>query len=60
MKKTYQMPAIKWVEAEAEDMLVASQVESGFNMSQPIGTTQETSGNLSRKHNDLWEIDEEE
>jgi len=58
MKKTYQMPTIKWLEADTEEMIASSPLENGFNMDE-VGTTNETSGNLSRKGYSVWDDEDE-
>ena len=57
MKKTYQMPTIKRMEAEAEEMMTASGVENGFTIDESMPTTDATQGNLSRKS--VWDDEEE-
>ena len=58
MKKIYQMPTIKWLEAETEEMIASSPLENGFNMDE-VDTTNETSGNLSRKGYSVWDDEDE-
>ena len=58
MKKIYQMPAVRWMEAQTEQMIAVSAVEDGFNQ----GSAPETnaiSGNLSRQYS-AWGEDEED
>jgi hypothetical protein len=57
MKKIYQMPVIRWVEAQTEQMIAASNPEDGFKQSEAPETTA-TEGNLSR-HFSGWGDDEE-
>lgn len=58
MKKIYQAPALKWVEAETEEMMAGSPVENGFSLNTER-TTDETSGNLSRKGYSVWDDEDE-
>jgi hypothetical protein len=58
MKKTYQMPTIKWLEADTEEMIASSPLENGFKMDE-VDTTNETSGNLSRKGYSVWDDEDE-
>ena len=58
MKKIYQMPTIKWLEADTEEMIASSPLENGFNMDE-VDTTNETSGNLSRKGYSVWDDEDE-
>ncbi len=48
MKKTYQYPTIKDLKIESEEMIAMS----------TSGSSNETSGNLSRRHDILWEDEE--
>ena len=58
MKKIYQMPTIKWMEADTEEMMVASIIMPDMTVDlENAEETEDTSGNLSR-HNSIW--DEEE
>jgi hypothetical protein len=58
MKKTYQMPAVRWMEAQTEQMIAVSVIEDGFNQTS-APPTEATSGNLSRQFT-VWGDDEEE
>ncbi len=60
MKKIYQAPALKWVEAETEEMMAGSPVpvENGFSL-KTENKTDETSGNLSRRGRSIWDDEEE-
>jgi hypothetical protein len=58
MKKIYQAPTLKWVEAETEEMIAGSPVENGFSL-KTENTTNETSGNLSRRGRSIWDDEEE-
>jgi len=58
MKKIYQMPAVRWMEAQTEQMIAVSAVEDGFNQGS-APKTEATSGNLSRQFT-VWGDDEEE
>ena len=57
MKKIYQMPAVRWMEAQTEQMIAVSVIENGFNQAS-APTTEATSGNLSRQTT-VWGEDEE-
>jgi len=57
MKKIYQTPAVRWMEAQTEQMIAVSVVENGFKQSE-APTTDATSGNLSRQTT-VWGDDEE-
>ena len=59
MKKTYQSPETLIVLVSTAKLIAASSVEDGFNTSNPIGTTDATSGNLSRSSSSIWDEDEE-
>ncbi len=64
MKKTYQSPEtlITFINVQ-QLMVVASPVENGFDTEKPLGTTDATSGNLSRRSYSVWdeeELDEEQ
>lgn len=50
MKKTYINPTTTVVKIELSHMIALS----------TLGTTNETSGNLSRRRNDVWDDDEED
>ena len=54
MKKTYLKPTTEIEFIETEKMIAASNPEDGFNLSGLEGT-EETSGNLGREDDDLWE-----
>jgi len=58
MKLTYQRPETKLIIVSTMRMIAGSQVEDGFDPTNPE-TTDETSGNLSRRHN-VWDDEEEE
>lgn len=57
MKKIYQMPVIRWVEAKTEQMVAVSKLEDGFKQSE-APETNATEGNLSR-HFSGWDDDED-
>jgi hypothetical protein len=57
MKKIYQTPAVRWMEAQTEQMIAVSAVENGFNRNS-APETDATSGNLSRQTT-VWGDDEE-
>lgn len=61
MKLTYKKPTTEIVTVSIMQMIAASPVEDGFNTND-VDDTEETSGNLSRRHNDVWdeEFEEEE
>lgn len=59
MKLTYKKPTTEIVTVSVAKMIATSQVEEGFNPNE-ADTTDETSGNLSRRHNNVWEDEEEE
>ncbi len=56
MKKIYQMPLIRWEEAQTEQMIAASNPEDGFKQSEAPETTA-TEGNLSRRFSS-WDDEE--
>lgn len=58
MKLTYQRPETNLIIVSTMRMIAGSQVEDGFDPTTPE-TTDETSGNLSRRHN-VWDDEEEE
>ena len=58
MKAKYQIPTIEFMVSETESMIASSPAENGFDMTDPIGVTDATSGNLSRQ--DVWEFEDEE
>ena len=59
MKKTYQNPETDYMAMSVEQLLeAASPVENGFNLNNPIGETDATSGNLSRRS--IWDDDADE
>ena len=51
------MPAVRWMEAQTEQMIAVSVVENGFKQSE-APTTDAPSGNLSRQTT-VWGEDEE-
>ena len=58
MKKIYQIPAIKWLEAETEDMVAASPLDiSGDSGSTKVIDEDATGPGLSRE-NSLWDSEE--
>ena len=61
MKLTYKKPTTEIVTVSIMQMIAASPVEDGFNTND-VDDTEETSGNLSRRYNDVWdeEFEEEE
>ena len=60
MKKKYQSPETQLVLVNTLQMIAASPVENGFDPSKPIGTTDATSGNLSRRGYSVWDDENEE
>ena len=59
MKLTYKKPTTEIITISIAQMIATSQVEDGFNPNE-ADTTDETSGNLSRRHNNVWDEEEEE
>lgn len=59
MKLTYKKPTTEIITVSIAKMIATSQVEDGFNPNE-AGETEETSGNLSRRHNNVWDEEEEE
>ena len=61
MKLTYKKPTTEIVTVSLMQMIASSQLEEGFNPNE-ADETEETSGNLSRRHNNVWdeEFEEEE
>lgn len=59
MKAIYQKPETELIAISAVRMLAGSNVEEGFNKDE-VPTTEETEGNLARRHNNVWEDEEEE
>ena len=57
MKKIYQMPTVKWMEAETAEMIAASVIENGFSL-EAAPETEAVSGNLSRQTS-VWGEDED-
>ena len=58
MKKIYQIPAIKWLEAETEDMVAASPLDiSGDSGSTKVIDEDATGPGLSRE-NSLWDSED--
>lgn len=54
MKKIYQMPTIKWMKADTEEMMVASIIMPDMTVDlDNADETVATNGNLSR-HNSIW------
>lgn len=60
MKRIYQTPETELVTISVEQMIaISGPVEDGFKTTDPVPTTDETSGNLSRRR-DIWADEEEE
>ena len=59
MKLTYKKPTTEIITVSIAHMIATSQVEDGFNPNE-ADTTDETHGNLSRRHNNVWDEEEEE
>lgn len=58
--KTYQKPETDLILVAVQQLMVqASPVENGFNMDDPLGETEQTSGNLSRGRS-VWDDEEDE
>ncbi|MBQ9356611.1 MAG: hypothetical protein IJT98_04915 [Prevotella sp.] len=63
MKTTYQKPSVEIVKLETTRMIAASKLlDDTLGLEQDLSkapTTNETSGNLSRYHNSLWDDEDE-
>jgi hypothetical protein len=59
MKLIYKRPTTEIITISVAKMIANSQVEDGFDPND-VDVTDETSGNLSRRHNNVWDDEEEE